>query len=285
MLSDQELTQLSENLDKIYPAPQVLFSLIEAVNNPESGAASVEELINKDPAFEAKILKMANSAYYGYNDKVSSVHQAIILLGFNTILDLTINICVHDLYHFDFSDRGFTADALWKHSVGVSLFAKIISKMRDSENYEDYITLGILHDMGLVVEAQFYKNNLLSVLGLISPDPIAKGFLELEEEVIGRSHPFLTNFFCFKWRLPRAVSEPALYHHDFKLATDDLKLRSCILNLADQLTMDSHFGLFIPYQQINIRDACEYLGFSDNDVKDIKKQFESQALDIEIIFS
>lgn len=285
MPNDEKLLKLSEGLEKLYPAPKILFSLVEAVNNPESNVALVEDLINKDPAFAAKILSMANSAYYGFDEKVANVHQAIILLGFNTILNLTINICVHDLFHFNFSSRGFTADTLWKHSVGVSLCAKVLSKMYDPSNYENYITLGILHDLGLVVEAQFFRDDLLSILGCLSPDPLAKSFMQLETELIGHAHPYLTSFFCSKWKLPKAISGPALYHHDFTQAPEDIRMSACLLNLADMIVMESHYGFFFPYAEKNTKDVYEYLNLDDSGYKDIRKEFDSLAKDIEPLFS
>lgn len=239
------LDELNEKIGKLYPMPETLARVLQELQDPNADAGKIEKTLKYDPKFSFKILSLANSAFYGQANKISNIHAAITLLGFASIKSLAIQ-CSADQFFSQANSAAFQfGQSLWKHSVGVGVCAKMISRRLRIGNAEDFFTLGILHDMGLFIENELFYEKTSEILKAVQADD--RPLFEIENEIFGIDHPIVTALLCEKWTFPNPVLDILKYHHAPTLAPSDAQSQVSVLNLADKLTMQSDTGFVYPH--------------------------------------
>ena len=132
-----------EALENLPTLPGVVSKLSQMVESPTISTAQVGEMIGADQVLSAKVLRLINSAFFGFPGKISTVTHALVLLGFNAVKGLVLTASVFDIMATEMLH-------LWKHSLGVSLSAGIISRRLELKDTEEIIVAGLLHDIGKV---------------------------------------------------------------------------------------------------------------------------------------
>ena len=236
--------KIMKNLGELPPMPQIVFKAHEVMENPNSTTKRVAELIESDQAIAAKVLKMANSAYYGMSGKVSSVQQASVVLGYKALGELitlagTSNLLGDKLYGYDM-DSG----KLWKHSMMVAFGSKIISQRKCPKLENDAFSAGLIHDVGkLALDRPVLNRRSLFEEFMASGD---QTFLNAENRILGFDHAEIGFEMCQHWQIPDTLAKAIRYHHHVPndLHEDEAaKLASIVLiantiaNMADAATM------------------------------------------------
>lgn len=276
------LQELSGKVSSIFTMPQILAKILQAVNDPQVSAALLEKIFKHDPGFTLKTLTLANSAYYGAPGKVTNMRSAITLLGLNLLKNLAIHASVSSLFHFEPVSPLFSGYELWKHSVGVGTCARMISRRFKLGNTEDYFTLGILHDVGLILECQFYRDRFLSLLLHLQETP--GKLIELEKQTFGMIHAELTAMLCQKWSLPASLSLPVEHHHEPLSAPDSARIPACVLYLADLLTAQKHFGFSYSGAGELHPEILQVLGVDPVDVEVLQEDLGEELLEVSLFF-
>ncbi|MDR2892282.1 MAG: HDOD domain-containing protein [Deltaproteobacteria bacterium] len=163
------------------------------------------EIIERDQALALKVLKMVNSPIYGFPGRITSVKNALVLLGINVIRGLIISSAVFDAFNKYMI-------GLWTHSVACSLAAVEVARAADLPRPEEYSIVGLLHDMGKVVFAMQIPAARAEVDALVSKDDIM--FRDGEKIVLGFTHDKINAWMCEHWNLPLMLKEALVYHHD-----------------------------------------------------------------------
>jgi len=231
-------------LNEIYPMPHILVKVFRAVSDPDSNYDQLEAIVKHDPAFTLKILSLANSAYYGRSN-ITSIREAIGLLGTNTLKNLCINVCAHDLFSFGKIKYNFSGYELWKHSVGVGICARVIGDYLGCGKQVDFFTMGILHDIGLTLEYQLQQEVFMTFLNCLHDR--SKDLVALEEDVLGTNHATLSKMLCEQWLIPEEVGAAVGWHHAPLEAPEQVRFYACLLAVADRLVMERGFGFVPPY--------------------------------------
>ena len=112
------------NISDISSIKEVITQLISVINDPKTGAKDLKDIIEKDPSLSARLLRVANSAYYGFRRRISNVQEAIVGIGFIAVKELALNQKVCELFQKDFYFQEYSRAALWEHSVAVALCNK-----------------------------------------------------------------------------------------------------------------------------------------------------------------
>ncbi|MCD6151895.1 MAG: HDOD domain-containing protein, partial [Deltaproteobacteria bacterium] len=166
-MEKQELHQkIYAKIEELPTLPAVIPKLLSLMDNPKSSAAEVTEVISHDPALTAKLLKVANSAYYGFPAKISDLKHAVALLGFNLVKSLAISIGVIKNLPRGKQSAYFSASGLWLHSLAVATVMQDMGRRfysRD-DNHDYLFIIGLLHDLGKVVLDQFFPESFNEVL-------------------------------------------------------------------------------------------------------------------------
>ena len=223
--------RILSNLSGLPPMPQIVFKAHEIMEDPNSGTKKVAELIETDQAIAAKVLKMANSAYYGMSGKVSSIQHAAVVLGDKALGELvtlagTSSFLSNKLY-------GYAMDAgeLWRHSMTVAFGSKIMAQRYMPQLENDAFSVGLIHDVGkLVLDRPVLNRKSVFDEFMDSGD---KTFLSAENRILGFDHAEIGYDICQQWQIPDSLAKAIRYHHRPSAASDDSLV--CIVSMADTI--------------------------------------------------
>lgn len=231
-----------EGLPTLPPIVQKLNTMIE---DERISLSQIAEVIEKDQVITSKILRLANSAFYGFPKKISTVKNALMLLGLNVVKILITTLSIFEILHKE--DVG-----LWEHSVGVAACCKIIAEKLGLKDPQEIATAGLLHDLGRVIEKVGFREEYLKVIELINS---GKDPLQAEEEVLGINHAEIGASLMRLWNLPDRLIEAVEAHHDLKKAKE-FKKEASVVHISDILIHARGYGE-TPYQRVPpLDDRC-----------------------------
>jgi len=197
---------------KAFPGmPDTSARLLTMLKDQESSAAQIEEILKYDPGMTANILKLTNSAYFGIPTKVSSVRQAIVLLGWKRLLQLVMTMCMSTVMRKPVPGYDLSQGELWMHSVAVSVAAELVVKALKIPGADEVFTAALLHDVGKLVLGGFVQNDIQQIKAMV-----AKGiaFEVAEFIVLGIDHANIGARILEKWSFPADLVNAVGLHHD-----------------------------------------------------------------------
>jgi len=215
-LQDENLRHLVSRLDRVPSIPSLYAEIVEKLRDPEVSAAEIGEILLKDLAMTAKILKLVNSAFFGLGREISNPADAVTYLGMDTIKCLVLSI--HAFSQFNNAKLGaFSIDSLWEHSQRTAGVAKEIAKLEDSgpKVMDESFVAGLLHDIGKLILAAHFSHDYDQVIAAAGGGTPA--LLDAEQKAFGANHAELGGYLLGLWGLPVPVVEAiALHHHPAK---------------------------------------------------------------------
>ena len=197
---------------KAFPSmPATSAKLLKMLKDPESSAAQIEDVLKYDPGLTANILKLTNSAYFGIPSKVSSVKQAIVLLGWKRLFQLVMTMCMSTVMKKPVPGYDLPQGELWRHSVAVSVAAELVVKALKMPGVDEIFTAALLHDVGKLVLGDFVQDELPQIEAMVS-----KGiaFEVAEFIVLGTDHAQVGARILKKWSFPETLVNAVNWHHD-----------------------------------------------------------------------
>jgi HD-like signal output (HDOD) protein len=266
-------SDLESKVQDVFPIPPVLEKIVRAVNDNDASAASLENVFKLEPALTLKLLTLANSAYFGMPGKITNIRSAITLLGLNLIKSLAIHASVNEFFRFGTNVPSFSGYELWKHSVGVAVCAKMIARRFQLGNAEDFFTLGILHDVGLILEYQFYREAFITIVSRMHERN--GGLPAIEREVLGLDHAELAKRLFGKWQIPESLTQALGYHHDPLAAPEPIRAPASGLYLADQLVRQIGFGFGSPADPL-LPEVLAPWSITPDVLEDLRHEFDQQ---------
>lgn len=277
MTRDDQLTQILSKAHSVPTLPATVLRVMQMVEDPLCSAAELAQVIQADPAMALKVLKLANSAYYGFRQKIATVPQAVTLLGFATLKNALLSAAVFDLFRL--SVTGFDLPALWKHSVATATASRLLAKRVRFPNSEKAYTAGLLHDIGKVMIARYLPMSLLAVLQAVNDEHLP--MLVAEQRTIGLAHPAFGAWVMTRWGLPPALVEAVEYHHVPLKAQHSFDL-AALVYLADSLTHRAGIGSGGDTLPREIDPAIlEHFGLGQSALTDLQDTLLFKRLEIE----
>jgi HD-like signal output (HDOD) protein len=216
-------------IGELPPLHQVAQRLIAMMGSDLTSARDLDRMIRSDQALTARVLKVANSSIYGKSRAISSLTDAVVLLGHRTLTELVLSIGVADVLGDD-ALPGFGA-AAWEHSLDCAAGARAVADVTGVVTPETAFVAGLMHDIGLLVMARAEPRALAEVLAADPDDPLAA-----ERAALGLNHPQVGTRMLNQWNLPHPICEAVRYHHapSAKFATGNPLV--IVVALADLLT-------------------------------------------------
>lgn len=260
-----------ESIDQLPSFPAIVTKLIKVVNSPDSSAEDAAKLIEKDPGLTSKMIRLANSAFYGIPRSISSVSSAVVILGFNTIRSLVLSASVMKMFSGT-QKSAIDKERFWMHSITTAMAAKIIVRhyinirMMDPESA---FCSGILHDIGKLIFNEYMGNEYLEAYKFAQQNNIS--LYDAETRVLGVNHAEIGKIISDKWALPLDLEYSLVYHHDPGSA-DQLNDLIAIIHFADTLAHDVGASFWenepVPISKSSFRTI---LRVSDSDYQKIKE--------------
>lgn len=217
-----------------------MFEVLAIAEDENSTAGDLEEVIMRDQALSAKVLKVSNSAYYGIPRTVETVSRATVLLGFQTVVGLALTVSVYDTLWG--SGKGHYLDRrdLWKHSLSVATAARMIAGNAQSKEGAVAFTAGMLHDIGKSVFDTYLADEYGEVIDSCHRDGLQVH--EAEEAILGVTHGDLGYKVARRWQLPDVLCESIRCHHAVAGAEGDFARTAALVALGDFLTRHTGIG-------------------------------------------
>lgn len=185
--------------------------MLKVADDPNGSPKALERLLERDPAMSAKILKVANSAYYGHSH-IPSVGRAISVLGINTIRSLVTAVGFQQMVGAKSAAPSLNKLNFWRHSLGTATAARILGKLRLPLKAEELFSAGLMHDIGILVMERFMPAELEQVLKRMNED--FREMHEIEQEMLGFTHAEVGAMLAEKWNLTPVLSNAIHYHHN-----------------------------------------------------------------------
>ena len=236
-VSEELREKIAEAIKSLDPLPEVIQKAREVMASPNATFKKIGDVIETDQAISAKFLKIANSAYYGLSGRVSGIHQAMVILGNQTIEQVITTAGTSKLFSKKMEGYGMTADALWKHSLAVASGARAMAVKRKPTLESDAFTAGLLHDIGKIVLDGFISKNKSDFEALTRECDSA---WQAEEKLFWFDHAQIGAMICEEWKLPE-IQTIAIKHHHVPLNSQSNQL-ACLLHVADHLADQCGFG-------------------------------------------
>ena len=223
------LNALVVDVNKLVSLPDIYYRLESALESPASTMSDFATLLSSDPDLCARLLRMANSAFYSFPAKIETIDRAINTIGMRQIRELVLVTSVMEMFD------GVTVPqvnmrSFWEHSVAVGVFSKSIAQYAGLGQSDRYYIPGLLHDIGRLV--MFMKLPAF-ISELVQQSVVDSRSLFLhEQEQLGYNHGAIGGQLLEFWKVPQSIYEPVNYHHD-PLAASEFILISSVVHIAD----------------------------------------------------
>jgi putative nucleotidyltransferase with HDIG domain len=221
-----------ENVTALPTIPKVLNKLLGVIENPSVSLNEISNFIAGDPALTTKMLRMVNSPVYGFPGRISSVNQAVILLGLTVVKGLLLGVSVFDLMQK-------TMIGLWEHSIGCAIFSRIIAIKKGHRDPDELSVDGLLHDIGKVFLVLQFPDEYEKALEESLHDSLT--IYDSEKNHFSTTHSSVGSWMARKWRFPASLIDVIEYHHKPQL-TKNTPLESSIVHLADIMVRARGYG-------------------------------------------
>jgi putative nucleotidyltransferase with HDIG domain len=219
---------------KLPQIPGSALRLVELLDEPENNTQEVVEMIRGDALLTAKLLRICNSAALGLAEPVSSVDQAVLMLGFAQVLSLVISLAFGNAMTGTLPAYAVEADELWRHAFGAATAAEMLAARNLCPGVDGSVgfTAGLLHDIGKLVMAQSLTSELhWAIRQRLSGQALTT--VEAERQVVGTDHAEVGACLLHIWRLPDRIVEAVVNHH--KPVVEPTPQLSAITFLANRI--------------------------------------------------
>ena len=206
--------------------PVLLVHILAAVEGERANTRDLVDLLQRDQALAARVLRLANSSFFGCNRQVGSLPRAVMLLGFSTVKNLALGIKIWEAFH---GRGGPYLATLWEHAVLVGGAARLIGQRTRTGDPEELFTAGLLHDIGRLVLALKFPASYASLAATSGA-----ALVEAERAAFEVDHTQAGAWLAEAWALPPAIAATAAQHHE-PLAPGASLTASAIVNLANRL--------------------------------------------------
>ena len=227
-----------KNAKELPPMPDVLVKAQRILGDPESGPRQLAQVLASDQAIAARILKVANSAFYGFPGKIASMEKASSLFGTERLRQILTNMSISGLSSKILKGYEMRSADLWQHALATAYGAKHVAAAAFPEMAEDAYIAGLLHDSGKFIldDYVFERKDQFKRLMMDS----GCTFLEAEREILGFDHGEIAYGVCSKWNIPKAISLAIRFHHNPTHPRSNLLAH--LIHFANHLAIKTRIG-------------------------------------------
>ncbi|MBX7145565.1 MAG: HDOD domain-containing protein [Oligoflexia bacterium] len=267
------------------PMPHVASRAIAMVENPDTTAAELTELLSSDTALAARVLKIANSAMFSRQREITTLNQAIMIIGFKALKGIIVAATLRQIN----KSFGKLEKLIWENSIGTAVAATLISKKLRKRYLEEAFLLGLLHSLGQIVllfqkeTASDYKH----VMELVRDDHL--DYVSAEQQVFGFAHPLIGALVAKKWNFSSETCQVILHYRDQLDSTkpeSELEEKTAVVQFGEMVAHCAGIGSpeGYPNQLPSINKSALFVGFPEKDlgpvieelINEVQQQFEKE---------
>ena len=233
-----DILTLLEDDTSLVSFPSVYTQFQEAMFDENVSFSEIGDIIIYDSGLSARLLRIVNSAYYGFPQKIETISHAIGVIGTQQLSDLMLSTIIVDKFK-SIPESMINMESFWQHSVACGLIARELASQKENLNSEKFFTAGMLHDIGQIILCM--KLPQLSLRILLTLQSRQEPLQELEREELGFDHAELGGKLLNKWDLSQFHVETTTFHHEPAKAPN-YSMETSIIYLADILANTMKLG-------------------------------------------
>ena len=230
------LEKLIDRSGKLGSLPAIVYRVFDVMDDPKSTASQIGRVINEDPAFTARLLKLVNSPFYGFTRKVDTVYRAVALIGHKELRSVVV--AASAIKAFDgIPSELVSMPVFWKRSLTTAVVARVLAAFKREKEIERYFIAGLLHDIGSLLLYLQLPEEMTHVLHQHQSDGIA--LLKAEKNVLGYDHAQVGGALLKKWNLPPLTCAAVRFHPAPEKAPEAERKAAYMVQLAKSI-VDHH---------------------------------------------
>lgn len=270
---NKELEQAIMAAGDLPTIPIVATKVMRLIESDNVQVDEIAKVVATDPAVAARVLKIANSAFYGCQRQIQTISGAIVVLGFGTLRSLVVAASVKDVY----SAYGLSEKLLWEHSFAAAVAARMLAHDTRMANAEEAFLAGLLHDIGKIIMNSIDRDKSQEVVQRCYNENVF--FQEIEASVFPFTHAEVGALVVKKWNFPDTLVHAIQYHHALASESEDdqyLKNLTAIVSLADLFCHKLGIGTRTPREDLDLAatPAAKVLRFGAAEVAQHLARFQ-----------
>jgi putative nucleotidyltransferase with HDIG domain len=227
-----EARSVSVNLYSLPAMPGRAAKVLRILRDQDANADQVELELRYDPGLTGNLLRLANSAFYGFPGEIGSVRLAVTRLGWNRVFQLVVASSVSGMLVEGVPGYGLEPGELWRHSLGVSVASEVLADDLEFPVPDEAFTAALLHDVGKLAVGRAVNANLPEIRAAVSR---GRSFVEAEKEILGIDHAEAGAMVLEKWQFPASIIAAVRWHHDPDTAPEQ-NITQDIIHVADAVS-------------------------------------------------
>ena len=239
-MDDLRLDALVRQVRDLPALPAAVVRVMQLTDDPKAGMADVARALASDQSLAVRVLRLANSAFYGSSRRISTVSEAVITLGMRTTRNLVMATSCQEMLEQGVPGYALPRGALWRHSLACASAAQALAQRARYRATEEAFVAGLLHDIGKVVLDTYLKDQFVHVFVRAVGGTLT--FAEAEREVLGFDHAEAGARLLERWNLPASLVTAVRWHHA-PLEDPSSSLLPCLVHVADAVCLTLGIGL------------------------------------------
>ena len=238
-MKSKKIDTIINSIGKLPILPTIYMKLSRLLNAPDSSIKMISNIISEDQAIAAMVLKIVNSAAYGFHNKIGDLQHAIVILGLKEIKNMVLAASMYKIVKEFKSSSAFNMQEFWKHSTGCAILSRVLAETAYLKNPEDVFTGGLLHDIGKLIHASYLCEEFNGVIANIVET--GSQLSESEKKILGFDHAQTGSALAEKWNLPRETVNMIAHHH-LSYMPDTLTKEIAAVHIGNSLCISLGMG-------------------------------------------
>jgi HD-like signal output (HDOD) protein len=227
------------SLKSLQTQPTVIAEITHLLQNPSTNAEMLGRAIRTDQVLASTVLKLVNSAFYGFPGRIGSISHAVVLLGFSTVKNIVLTATIMDIFKMNINSK-FNMRDMWKHSLACGASAQCLARALGLESKEECFIAGLVHDIGKAIMFQLMPDDFIRVIECSDKTKIL--FYDSESKLLGINHQDIGGILIELWHLPTPILNAVSCHHNPPAQlSEDYKI-AAIVHCADILARALGYG-------------------------------------------
>jgi len=238
--SSLKLEDILRKTSDLPTLPRAALNVIRETESPTASAASVAQQIGMDQALTARVLRLANSAYFGLSRQVADIQEAVVILGMRNVRNLAIVASTFPWMSKPLKGYRLGPRQMWTHSFCVAVAAKELAIKTRKADPDLAFTAGLLHNIGKVALSVWLENKIDAMVNVAIRENLT--FDQMERKILGFSHAEVGAFLADQWSLPKILIDAIEFHHSPNEIPEPNPLVDYV-HIGDYVTMSVGLGL------------------------------------------
>ncbi|MHC1725248.1 MAG: HDOD domain-containing protein [Syntrophobacteraceae bacterium] len=268
-LDEQEIGHQISRIKELPPSSRSLQRLITLVSEENEATRELESIICYDQALATKILRIANSTFYGCRGTVTNISKALVFLGFRQAKSICLCTLLMNMLSGGTRVDPGQRERLWKHAFATSKIAAQISQKRPWISLEDAAVMGLIHDIGYLIMAAYFPEQFTYIMNLAAKTKSSPWCVELQ---VGLTHARLGKYAAVQWAFPESLQAVIEFHHLPEMSPS-FQAETRTIYLADILSNSREYPELL--EDETTLDHCRYLHIQDEEWQDHQENLDS----------